>query len=73
MSEDKLAVELLAHRDSVAGSIMQMMDDVGEARSEAVKWRDGFCRLAANGSSDYENLRVKYKLPWEDAQAELPS
>jgi hypothetical protein len=64
--EDKLAVELLAHRDSVAGSIMQMMDDVNAARSEAVKWRDGFCRLAARGSSDYESLKAKYSLPWEN-------
>ena len=63
--EDKLAVELLAHKDSVASSIMTMMEDVRLSREAAVKWRDAFCRLAARGSGEYESLKVKYKLDWE--------
>lgn len=66
MSEDKLAVELLAHRDSVAACVMQMMADVKEARCLAESYRSKYCQLGSRGSVEYERLVVENELPWEN-------
>jgi hypothetical protein len=66
MSEDdKLAVELLAHKDSVAAHNMQMLEDVRKAREAAKEFRDKFCMMCASGSGSYEALLEKYKFDWE--------
>ena len=65
-SEDKLAVELLAHKESVAAYNMQVLEAVRVARSEAEFWRSRWCKVMANGSGDYERLVRVNPLAWEN-------
>ncbi len=67
-SEDKLAVEMLAHKDSVAAAMSRLESDRHEARVEAAFWRARYCKVMANGSGDFDRLIRVNSLPWENDQ-----
>ena len=68
-SEDKLAIELLAHKDSVAAALSAAASDRAEARGEAAYWRGRYCKVMASSNDDFDRLIRVNPLPWENEKS----
>jgi hypothetical protein len=63
--EEKLAVELLAHKDSVQAALARAASNLAEAKAEAAYWRGRYCKVTATGAADFERRILENRLPWE--------